>query len=358
MYGRGPKGVAGDVEVYERYLPKLLDSFQQSQGDLISEYYCGDVVGGAGLTKGRDGSYTLHTVNDLATQATAPVAALIPRCERLCVDASRFLPEPERGTHAKQIFSVATYLLSLFNDSSVPNKVTAEDAKAGLSLQREEFGRIEKELARLGQREGRFHYFWGMTVGVCLAAAVAVAATILLYCLTDVSAHTRDEVMVAFCAGALGAFVSVLARMTRGSLQLSYRAGKHYLYLLGAFRPVIGSLMALALTFLVLSGILDIFKVPDDTAGKFFFFGSIGFLAGFSERWAQDMLAIPQTATTPAADSGLATPVATSPASPAGPDDAEPTATLPKPPEAEGSAPTAETTGPGGQATGPNETES
>jgi hypothetical protein len=315
IYGARRVDEASYREACERYFPLLLKSFQKEEGDLLSSYYCDDVIGGTALTRSGDGRYTLHTVYSVATEATAPIVALIPRCERMCVEASSVLKEPSRGTHADQVFSVSTYLLGLFDALATPGKITAENARAVLALQQEELSRTERELARLAQRDAQIVYFGGMLIGLVLTAAVGVSATWILQG-TNVSVHARDEVMGAFAGGALGAFVSVLTRMTGSTLRLGYRTGRFYLRLLGAFRPVIGAVMALALTFLILSGILDIFNIPDASDGRFYFFAAIGFLAGFSERWAQDMLVVPQRATR-ASESGpsdaIATPVRPTP---------------------------------------------
>jgi len=316
MYGARHGDDVSYREACERYLPPLLAAFQAKGDDLLTAYYCDDVVGGSALTRhGADPQYTLHTVYGVATTATASVAALIPRCERMCIEANSMLKEPYRGTHADQVYSVSTYLLGLFNALATPGRITPENARAALALQREELNRTERELARLAQRDAQIVYFGGMLIGLVLTALVGLLATWILR-QTDVSVHARNEVMGAFGGGALGAFVSVLSRMTGSNLRLKYRTGRFYLRLLGAFRPVIGAVMALALTFLILSGILDVFKVPTADGGRFYFFGAVGFLAGFSERWAQDMLVIPQRATSPGSDESGSPEAAAAPVAP------------------------------------------
>ena len=58
--------------------------------------------------------------------------------------------------------------------------------------------------------------------------------------------------------------------------------------MLGAFRPVIGMVMGAAMWVLTASGVLTI--LPSDPSKLTFFRILTAFLAGFSERWAQDML--------------------------------------------------------------------
>jgi hypothetical protein len=58
--------------------------------------------------------------------------------------------------------------------------------------------------------------------------------------------------------------------------------------MLGTFRPVIGMVMGAAMWVLTASGVLSI--GPSDPSKLTFFRILTAFLAGFSERWAQDML--------------------------------------------------------------------
>jgi hypothetical protein len=54
------------------------------------------------------------------------------------------------------------------------------------------------------------------------------------------------------------------------------------------FRVVLGSLFAVVLVLIVQAALLPI--KPPDAERTFFFFGVLGFLAGFSERFAQDLI--------------------------------------------------------------------
>jgi hypothetical protein len=56
----------------------------------------------------------------------------------------------------------------------------------------------------------------------------------------------------------------------------------------GAVRPFVGAAFGMALTALVLGGVLSFVEVP---RSELAFFAALGFLAGFNERFAQDMLA-------------------------------------------------------------------
>jgi hypothetical protein len=64
---------------------------------------------------------------------------------------------------------------------------------------------------------------------------------------------------------------------------------------LGLIRPFIGALFALALYFFISGELVSVFNLPEDDVQPYFFAG-IGFLAGFSERFAQDIVMQSKTA--------------------------------------------------------------
>lgn len=59
MYGARHGDDVSYREACERYLPPLLAAFQAKGDDLLTAYYCDDVVGGSALTRhGADPQYT------------------------------------------------------------------------------------------------------------------------------------------------------------------------------------------------------------------------------------------------------------------------------------------------------------
>ena len=83
---------------------------------------------------------------------------------------------------------------------------------------------------------------------------------------------------------------SVIQRINSGRFDLEYDVGPSYVRFLGALRPMIGAVFGLALYFAVTSRILKLFELPQDRTDKLYALLVIAFLAGFSERWAQDTL--------------------------------------------------------------------
>jgi hypothetical protein len=86
-------------------------------------------------------------------------------------------------------------------------------------------------------------------------------------------------------AGAVGALVSVLSRMSGGGdkFTVDFEVGRPLLRRLGLYKPLVGSVFGLALYFLLVSGIL-MTKAPSERT-TIYFYAVVAFLAGFSERF-------------------------------------------------------------------------
>jgi len=113
--------------------------------------------------------------------------------------------------------------------------------------------------------------------------------------------------LAALIAGAIGAVVSVVQRINAGAFELDYDVGRPYAFFLGGLRPLIGGAFALAITFAFTSGMLHLpVGSQDKEANHKLAVLVVGFLAGFSERWAQDTL----TAALPAGGSSSPQPEA------------------------------------------------
>jgi hypothetical protein len=132
-------------------------------------------------------------------------------------------------------------------------------------------------------------YFMGMLVGIVFFTGLGIGLGILLSHV-EIIGFDVESFLTVFIGGATGAIVSVLSRMSTGDSWLEYETARSYLRLLGMFRPLIGAIYGVALYFGIQSGVLQFIKPPTNSNAVFFFFAFIAFLAGFSERWASDVL--------------------------------------------------------------------
>ena len=157
------------------------------------------------------------------------------------------------------------------------------------------------ELARLARfasdaelRSALKRYVLGLPIGltaVILLGRLASLTPMFQRNIADI------DLVRALSAGAIGATVSVMIRITRGQkFDVDSTQGLAMTMLAGAFRPVVGAVLGAALYVLLLAGLLPV-EVPQESAG--YFFAAVGFLGGFSERWAQDTIvrSVPMQAT-------------------------------------------------------------
>jgi hypothetical protein len=173
----------------------------------------------------------------------------------------------------------ASHLLSLA-DARVAR---SDDSRtASLDQERALLDRTDAYYRQAANGQAQIVYFAGMVV---IAAVVACIAGYLL---------TSDWVspIAAVIAGSIGAVVSVIQRINAGNFDLSYDVGRPYAFFLGGLRPLIGAAFAVTVSFLFTSGMLHL-PLPDNATDvqRRLALMVIAFLAGFSERWAQDTLA-------------------------------------------------------------------
>jgi hypothetical protein len=130
--------------------------------------------------------------------------------------------------------------------------------------------------------------------------------------------------VAALVAGAIGALVSVVQRINSGQFDLDYDVGRPYALFLGGLRPLIGGAFAMVITFAFTGGLLHLPVAENETKpDRRLALLVLSFLAGFSERWAQDTL----VAAVPGIGKAQAQPAAPAPAPP-------PTPPPPAPPAA------------------------
>ena len=136
------------------------------------------------------------------------------------------------------------------------------------------------------------HYLKGMLGGT--GAVLAIVGVIAWVRGGGSGGHENADVVLALSAGATGALVSVLMRMTVGefSMNLPTLDGEMRetdVHLVAAIRPLIGAVSGVIAYALVRSSLVPL--DPPNADDPTFLWMGVAFLAGFSERLAQDMFA-------------------------------------------------------------------
>jgi hypothetical protein len=202
-------------------------------------------------------------------------------------------PAAERTPHSLRAYSLATLIMAAIageeerhgeggGEEKLPRKPSDQFARE-LDVVEPQITEAERLFRVAGQRGAQIRYGRGMVRG-----ALGLAIFCLLVGLSLWHWDARAEEAVALATGGIGAIVSVLQRMTSNRLRLDFQTAGELLEAFGAVRPVIGAVFGMAVVALLQGGILPGIEIA--TGEELAFNAGIGFLAGFNERFAQDML--------------------------------------------------------------------
>ena len=241
-------------------------------------------LNGLGL-RDEDDVVRLHRVTDWATRGAPHIADLLHECELLAMRVSQVLRGTTEQIALRWILGIEMHLLGFLEREGTPDEKAEAELVRG---QKHKLAECEAYYHRAASKAGRIVYASGMLVGVWLAALFGVVVGFLLW-----AAGVGDDrltILICFGAGAIGALVSALSRMSRvehGRFNIDFELGRPLLRRLGAYRPFLGGAIGVALFFLLASGLLDI-QVDEDQQP--YYYGFFAFLAGFSERFAAVVL--------------------------------------------------------------------
>jgi hypothetical protein len=281
---RGRKDGTPDPATEHAY-DSMHAAFEATHGQIVRAYWCSDIPSGVALTEhkrlsGRVSStFNFHRESDWATKNASDVAAELHRCDALAVRAKAVLTGVRQQICLELVVSCASNLLSL-----VDKRARSGDegsTAAALDRERAEIARVESYYCEAANGQAQLIYFGGIATVTLLIAAVCSIWLAISY----------QPPVAALVAGALGAVVSVIQRINSGVFELEYDVGGPYTFFLGGLRPVLGGVFAMAITFAITGGLVHL---PVDAHEKGvqpnFALLVLAFLAGFSERWAQDTL--------------------------------------------------------------------
>jgi hypothetical protein len=269
-------------------------AFERRHGEIVSAYWCSQVESAVVLTQRKRRLpwarpiSTFHRESDRATQHSPDLALELHRCDEFAVRARTVLTGVRQVIGMQLVMACAAHLLSLV-DARATSQHAPENATA-LDHERDALERADAYYCNAANGQAQVVYFGGMAV---VAAVLAVIAGIWL-------AIDWTAPVAALMAGALGAVVSVIQRINAGTFTLDYDVGRPYALFLGGLRPLIGGAFALVISFAFNGGLLHLPLAASETDGhRRLALLVLSFLAGFSERWAQDTLAAAVPAASP-----------------------------------------------------------
>ena len=151
-----------------------------------------------------------------------------------------------------------------------------------------ELDEIAAEYDRAASSEARIVYLGGMLAGVAALCALMLPVGILL-----ANIEVPVDLITFFgclIAGALGALVSVVSRMSADKFQVRHEVGRTYIQRVAAFRPFVGSVFGLLVYFALAGELIRQLNIPTGEAERFAFFLVLAFTAGFSERLVKEVI--------------------------------------------------------------------
>jgi len=294
----------------------VLTAFNASHGEIVRAYWCSEVESAVALTERkrwgglRSPVFGFHRESDWATKTAPAVASELHNCDELAVRANAVLTGVRKRICLELVVACASHLLSLVDTPAAPGNNAK--AAAAVAHERVEIKKVRDYYCDAANGQAQLIYFGGIaTVMLVLAAFGSLWLSI-----------TWATPVAALIGGAIGAVVSVVQRINSGSFELDYDVGGPYIFFLGGLRPLIGGAFAVAISFAFDGGLLHLpVAANETTSNRHLALLVISFLAGFSERFAQDTLTsvLPESKSTPAAtpaassSSGTASPPAPDP---------------------------------------------
>jgi hypothetical protein len=281
----------------ETAFDSVLTAFEAQHGQITRVYWCSEIESAVALTERkrlgglRSPVFGFHRESDWATQSAPEVASELHRCDELAVRANAVLTGVRQRICLELVVSCAAHLLSLVDTraGAGDEKQTAE----AVELERAQVKKVKDYYCEAANGQAQLIYFGGIAT-----VMVAIAAICTLWL-----SLTWATPIAALIAGAIGAVVSVVQRINSGSFELDYDVGGPYIFFLGGLRPLIGGAFAVAVSFAFDGGLLHAPVAATENADqRRLALLVISFLAGFSERFAQDTLtaALPEAKSTPA----------------------------------------------------------
>jgi hypothetical protein len=272
--------------------------FEQEHGRIVEYYFSTKVPAGAVLVRRHrrrlwawTTRYCVMSYYDGST-APAPLDEALRTVRREERQSAVLLQGRARQIFVQTAYSLIVYLLNALDCTDAGSDPTHVDVTVAST--RRELAGMQQFTHAAARRTALWYYLMGLPLGAVTGIGIVTA----VHHSKTIGALT-DETVFATClaGGAIGAVISVMVRVTRGTtLDVDFNRGRAVTLLAGSFRPVIGAVFGGVLFVLVLGGLLPLqvppvgaLQVPVDQRTSYFFIG-LSFLAGFSERWAQDTI--------------------------------------------------------------------
>lgn len=260
--------------------------YEAAHGAIVDLFVC-QHLDGAGAAQTNANEIKVRYPADIVAALQPEFEETLWRATALSREGNQLVSGRRATALASMLQSVVVCLLGVLDAQQQvgppPFGLAPERTQRSLAAAGKELDRIAHYLHRSAQAVAQKYYLQGMATSLPLLPLIAFAVGRL-----HLASVRVEPLVIAGVGGGVGALISVMTRITSGKLTLDCHADPVLLRLSGAFRPLIGAILGLAVYVLMQSGIVPVaLPLPPKEP---YFFAAVGFLAGFSERWAQDML--------------------------------------------------------------------
>jgi hypothetical protein len=281
---------------------RRLEIFQAKHGEIVEAYWCRYKASGAALTEKRqrrrltnfllrpDSIMALHTATDWRTADAPKVAATLHRWQTTAIKAREILRGTSERIALHRIFGATTRLLACV-DRELDDVPIADDKIDEIVKQHHrEIAQVNHYYRRAGENAARIVYFRGMIWGTAILALLVGCSFLAMWWAGWVDPADRPTytLLIAVAMGAAGAMLSVMTRMARDGFSLEFEVGRKSIRYLGGIRPWIGALSALAVYLALQSDLVEFVQGTGEK--ETYFYATIAFVSGFSERRAKVLL--------------------------------------------------------------------
>jgi hypothetical protein len=265
--------------------------FEAEHGKILDDYWATREPAAVALccrrTRFGGQEWSLHCITGSLAAGRPEYSRLLLHGARESVHASTMLRGMAQCVAISNLYSLTKDLMA-----SLEVKGDDPEGRKSLALDLQE---IASYIGEAGQRRAQIVYLRGVTRGLL---ALIVLAPLLALLLADAAVPGLDSAFFvgSLIAGAFGAAMSVLNRMSSGRFEIGREVGRahvtnrEYVSNLGVARPFIGATFAALLYFACQGKLVAQFHTPASRSGEFAFFIASGFLIGFSERFAKEIV--------------------------------------------------------------------
>lgn len=286
---------------WEKEYRRRLKLFKEEHGKILESYWCRYEASGVALTElmgprrlsnflRRDPILRLHTATDWRSAQATLVASWLHRWETAGIKTSEILRDTSERVALHRSFAASSRLLGFLDRKPDAQAPPRGELATVVEDQREEYADVNDYYARAGESAARIVYFRGMVWGLILLAALLGGGFLVAWAADWVDPHDASAytLLITIAMGAAGAVLSVMTRMARrDGFNLDFEVGRKSARFLGGVRPWIGAMFAFVLYLALKSNLVELLQASQK---GIYFYATIAFLAGFSERRAKVLL--------------------------------------------------------------------